>query len=540
MVSRALRARSAVALYASPALLAITLFTAYVPSLRAGFYGLDDVWLFRDNPFLDPPRLAGLKSIWFDFSVATRLLLGAEYLPVRDTASWLAVGASSMSATWLRFELLSLYVVAVLMFRAALLGSVRDRSVAELAAWLFALHPVHVESVAWLSGSKDVLALFFLSAGLAAYAWRRPSYGWSVPLLFALAYFSKSAAVVGPALLVISDLLASRKVATRVVVTTALLAVAATIIHLKIGASVQMVSAPYGGSRWATFWTMGTVWLRYLGIAVWPPALSLFHHVPVIAHPSATSVLGYALLVLWAAAGAATWRRGNPLVLAAFLLWIVPLAPVSQIVFPLQNQMADRYLLLSVAGPCLLFSAACAPRTIAPPRGPSRWQRVAGAVTATAAILALLFSTFTRSEVFADETRLYLDAFRKEPDHPGAAYQIGWLLESFARPAAAERWYRRALDAPSTQRARAMAASNLARILARRGDLAAAESVLETARRSFPDDPQLLGNLAEVVLRRGRDADARRLFDELVRRFPNYAPGRKRFELHYGSAAPTP
>lgn len=527
-------------LLASPALLAVTLVILYLPSLGAGFIGLDDNWLFRTNPFLNPPRLDGLERIWVDFSARTRLILGAEYLPVRDTASWLAVRASSLSPATLRCELLLLYVVAVLTFRSALLACVKSRAVAEVTAWLFALHPVHVESVAWLSGSKDVLSLLFVSAGLSTYARRARFYAWSVPLFLLLACLSKGVAVVAPALLLVTDLLASRKPEWRVVAVATLIALVAALVDVKVGASVGMVSAPYGGTHSATFWTMGTVSLRYLVVAVWPPALSLFHDVPVTSHASVKAALGYALLLGWGVAGLAALRRGSPSVLAAFLLWVIPLAPVSQLVFPLQNQMADRYLLLSVAAPCLLFSSACvgsarAERAYA---DWARWRpRAAVTFSVMAPMFALAISTFVRADVFGDEARLYLDAYRKEPGHPGAAYQIGWLLESMGQAGSAESWYRRAIATHSTQDARARAANNLARLLARRGAVAEAEEVLVATRRSFPRDPQSLGNLAEVVYQRGRGDEARRLFDELVRRFPDYAPGRRRYEAHYGARA---
>src|SRR5205085_8020311 len=122
--------------------------------------------------------------------------LGAEYLPVRDTLVWLELRLFGPSAFALRAVSLLLYLAAALLLRAYLRRAIPDAAVAETSAWLFALHPVHAESVAWLAGQKDLVALLLVAAALLVYAKDRRL--WAAPLLLLAAMFGKSVAVAAP------------------------------------------------------------------------------------------------------------------------------------------------------------------------------------------------------------------------------------------------------------------------------------------------------------------------------------------------------
>src|SRR4029453_696592 len=106
-----------------------------------------DDWLIRDNWMLH--GRSALVRIWTDLGSDARYALGAEYLPVRDTLAWFEMLAFGPSAFGFRTVSLLLYVGATLPLRASLRRAL-PAPIAEPAAWLFALHPVHAESVAWL------------------------------------------------------------------------------------------------------------------------------------------------------------------------------------------------------------------------------------------------------------------------------------------------------------------------------------------------------------------------------------------------------
>src|SRR5687767_7833773 len=140
--------------------------------MTAGFLIIDDPWLIAQNPFLQAPSLDGLVAIWTDLSLKTRQALGTEYLPVRDTSHWLEAMLVGIHAPFMHVVNILIYAAAVVLLFVATKPAF-NRVLPSLAAIsLFALHPLHAESVAWLAGRKDVLALFFVAGALYAHTHR--------------------------------------------------------------------------------------------------------------------------------------------------------------------------------------------------------------------------------------------------------------------------------------------------------------------------------------------------------------------------------
>ena len=193
------------------------------------------------------------------------------------------------------------------------------------------------------------------------------------------------------------------------------------------------------------------------------------------------------------------------------------------VIVPFQTLIADRYLVLSVMAPSLLVGAAAtlAPRYLLP---------AAGVLTA-----ALAAATAQRASLFSDSVRLFSEATNETTRNPAAPYQLGQALEAAGDDEAAIAAYRSVLTrAPGREETARRATNNLAKLLARRGNSEAAERVLRRGRALWPDDPQVMGNHAEVLARLGRAEPARRLFEELVRRFPDYEWGVRKYRERYG------
>ncbi len=507
----------------------VAVLVVYAPSLRGGFLAYDDPWLIDQNPVLRDPSLQHLAWIWSDFTRAGRLALGAEYLPVRDTSVWLESLLHGLEPHIMRCVSLAAYLAALAFLRSALQRAWGKSLRAELALLVFALHPLHVESVAWLAGRKDVLALLFVSAALFVHAGQSRLRPLWVPALLLLAHFSKAQSTVAVGLLLAHDVLAARKPDWRVYTGAGAAAVLAALVHTHVGQLVGITTELAGGSRSHALFTFGEILARYLRMLVWPTHLSLAYEVPARTQLTLVSALGFGLVLALLGFGLRLWRRHKtPVPLAAWLWLIVPLVPVSQVLFPLQNRMADRYLIFSIMAVALLSTCALARALLVAPR--------LATIVTCGLLLALATATFRRSWLFGDSALLFADATAKTTHDARAPYLLGNTLEGRGDTAGAERAYREVLRRSATANESARrATNNLSRLYARQGRNPEAQVLLLRGRALWPRDPKILYNLSVVTARRGEAAEAARLVDELRRRFPSYRPGQYSPEDFYSA-----
>ena len=183
-------------------LLVVATLLAYLPALRAGTIW-DDDWYLTENPYLDD--LAGLGRLWIPGSTP-------QYYPAVFTTFWIekhlwGVAPAGYHLVNVALHALNAVLVSRLAKRLALPG-------AWLLGALFALHPVHVESVAWISERKNVLSgLFYLLAALAYLRFepakgngvvaRRMGWYSAAFALFVLALLAKSVTCSLPAALIL-------------------------------------------------------------------------------------------------------------------------------------------------------------------------------------------------------------------------------------------------------------------------------------------------------------------------------------------------
>lgn len=422
------------------AALAAAVVASYAGSLDAGFLNYDDDWLIERNwilggaadPALDSPErsesrsaLSILGTIWGDRSRETRLTLGAEYLPIRDTVVWLQLTAFGPNAPAMRVVSLLLYLAAALAMRRWLHGFVgrvlgpnrNGEFVAETSAWLFALHPVHVESVAWLAGQKDVLCLWFTALALLAYSDSRPRARWLAVVAGVAASLSKGPAVVLPLLLVATDLAQSRKIDWTVIGFSACAAAGIAGVQTSVGSTVGLFAPVHGGSRLATLATMGPVMWQYLGLSFGIVQPNIVEEVAIRSAADPWAWMAWAPLAGGVAATVWAARRGQRLPPFALGWFAIALAPVSQVVFPLQHLIADRYLFVAVLGPCLVVAWGLGEWRA---RGRARWPLAVAVALCAAATLGTAY----RTVLFGDSLLLWMDATRRTERSPAGPYQL--------------------------------------------------------------------------------------------------------------------
>jgi len=486
---------------ALPWAFAILLFVVYLSSLSSGFLVSDDPWLVEQSARVSLSSNFDIWNIFTDFSTATRQALGGEYLPLRDLSLSIESAVVGLVPNRMRIDNLLLYIGAILLLRTALLDTLGRKWTTELCVALFAFHPVHVESVAWISGRKDVLALVFVMAML--WSWCKEegrSLGWTLTF-YVCALLSKSMSVFALALLPIFDLVAQRRFAWRSLVLLLVPAVVIMPIHWRVAALAHAGPGFPGGSRFAAAATMGPVFWRYLECCLNPTALSVVHDVPTRTAFNLAGFTAWATAIFTGLAAARSWWRDEePAWLAAWLTFFVPLIPVSQLLLPTQTRMADRFLWLSVLSLCWLMALLM-----------RKLERV-GLIAGFSLLVLFGAGTAWRAGLFADSISLFGDATQKAQLSTTAPFLLGYAWEQRKNENAARSAYQEVLRRNSLDDNTRAATNNLARLEVRRGALAQAETILRKGITQYPEDGKMRDTLIKVLFREGKVDEARHLF----------------------------
>ncbi len=507
--------------------LALALVLLYAQTVGFGIVGRDDPWLLRDNGLLQQPAWASVQAVFFDLSAATRYRLGAEYLPLRDLSVMLDFSLFGMR--WGAHHAMNvlLYALACAILALALGRWLRDRALALAIATLWAVHPLHVESATWLSERKGLLAALFAFTCLAAFQRFCERGGVGRWLLVALtllaALWSKGLAlafigVLGLFAWILPVPGAPRRRSWLGLAALIPVAAAAFVPIWIAGSRLAMVGEQHGGGVGAAAAMMLQIHARYLWRALLGGPLGPVYDTPAgLTHPTLFALGLAAMLALSALAMSGLWRYRCPrevidqktgpptqaLLGLAAGLWLGMLLPVSQLLLPLQNAMADRYLLLPSLGVCVAAGALLWRIE----RIRLRWALI-GALVISAALLSLLQ---TRS--WSSDEALYRQALTAHPRHVPSMLALSRLASQRGQPLEAKRWLARATTiAPKSEAVlvrRAFAAL-------RRGDRADAIRAFRRA-ASQPRADRARANLALLLSRQERHAEALRYAESAVK-----------------------
>jgi cytochrome c-type biogenesis protein CcmH/NrfG len=392
-------------------------------------------------------------------------------------------------------------------------------------AGLFAVHPAHVESVAWIAERKDLLsACLWLATTWAYVKWvQRPStprYG-AVVVLFALGLMAKPMLVTLPFALLLLDVWPLERVTVtwrrRVTEKLPLIALAVvssgiTLMVQKSGNAVSTLDLVSIADRFAN---AVVSYGRYLRMLAWPVDLALFY--PYVTKlPGAlvalTSVVLAALTVL-------AWRtrRSQPYLLVGWLWFLGTLVPVIGFVQIGVQALADRYTYIPYIG---LFVAIV--------WGAEHWAtrlRVTPGVLRTAGaglVAALALVAHAQAATWTNTETVWRRALDVTTDNAHAANSLGVVYGRAGRPAEAAAEFQEALRLKPTLADGKDVYPNLGRALMAQGKAAEAIPYLERARALNPERADLCHELAlaymGVVLAASRRIDeARAAFAEAAR-----------------------
>ena len=382
-------------------------------SIHNGYIHIDTPWLVINNPILATGSAAHLPTIFTDFSFSTRTTLGAEYLPIRDISVLLDFYLFGDNWHWHHFTNLLLYMGSCLVLLAIFAELLGKTTTAWLITMLFCVHPTHLESVSWLASRKDVLSLLFLLLGILSYLRLKNGLIWAT-VLGGLAYWSKNTAIMLPPLLVMISVLHHRENPFRIrwvlqwIPMAVLFSIGLT-ISMRVGDTVGMLAQYRGETIWDNITIMARVWSQYLQQLSFPTNLSIYYAEPLSENnPKTFSGIVFMLAII--TGPLFLWKRNAPAAIG--LIWIgLGLLPVSQI-FPIQNLIADRYLLLPSAGFLLTLGALWNRRT----------SSILGISLALLALILWTSITIKRIPLWHNSINLFEDAIAKDPLEPR-----GWV-----------------------------------------------------------------------------------------------------------------
>lgn len=414
-------------------LLVLATLAVYWQVRDFGFVMLDDTVYVSGNPRV----LYGLscESVTWAF--------GTTYASNWHPLTWISLMTDAQigraDAAVYHATNVALHIVNTLLLFAFLSLSTGHRWRAAAVAALFALHPLHVESVAWVTERKDVLSTMFWLLTMLAYMWYVRHRGIGryllVAGLFALGLMAKPMLVSLPLVLLLLDIWPLRRVAGSpkpraenpetaesrscpvlplVVEKIPLFAMAAascvvTLIAQAQGGSVQSTKLLPMGVRIAN---AAVAYVHYIGKALWPTELSALY-----AHPERSlpvwQVLGASLLVLLATALAIRAMRTRPYVTVGWLWYLVTLIPVIGLVQVGVQAWADRYTYVPLIGLFVVVAWGLPDILILPDR---RWTSRALTAVACVVLTGLGAASYVQAGYWRSSVSLARRAVAVEPD----------------------------------------------------------------------------------------------------------------------------
>ena len=495
--------------------LAILTIIAYWPTFHCGFIWDDDSYVTQ-NLLLH--NLDGLARIWIPYQTP-------QYYPAVFTSFWIEYQLWELNPRGYHIVNVLLHIInALLVWRLSIVlrlpGGVAG---GWLISAVFALHPVHAESVAWITERKNVLsAMFYLAAALSYLRFEaiRTSKSTSKPFqetagwygmsltLFILALLSKTVTCSLPAALILMMLFQRRPMTFRRLLPLAPMFA----IGLLLALNTAAIERSHVGAEGAEFdfsiadrfliASRALLFYPFKLITAWP-VMFIYPRWPI----DAGSVVSYwPVLLVMAIAALAIWLylrgwRGVPLALAYYAGTIFPALGFVNI-YPMRfSYVADHFVYLASLG--IIAGAVGAALHIAPDR--SRIVSLAISVVILPALLAL---THRQSRTYFDRESVFRDTLSKNNDAWMPHNNLGALL-IVRDPVEAEHHFREALRIkPDHHPAR----SNLAEALSRQGRNAEALAEIQTVIRQLEDkvrkasaekpgfmasDYQMLGNLQQ-------------------------------------------
>ena len=497
-------------------LLALVTLVIYLPVLRDGFVNYDDEdYVISNSVVKNGLTLAGVKWAFTTFH-------SANWHPVTWLSHMTDCELFGLNPAAHHFVNALIHSVNAALLFILLLRLTSLIWPSLIVAALFAWHPLHVESVAWISERKDVLSTFFALLTLLSYAKyvrenRRPGF-WFALLFFALGLMSKPMLVTLPFVLLLLDFWplqrfnhsTSQRLLIEKIPFFALTAISCIVTFFaqraeavrtlkEISLTLRLENAAASAAA-------------YLAQIFWPSKLAVFYPMPDKITPTAIFISAMILILISALAWLA--RKKIPCLITGWLWFLGTLVPVIGLVKVGDAAHADRYTYFPAIG---IFLAVVF----------GIWnllkQLHAQKVFTAASLLALvacMILTEYQLQFWRDSETLFRRAIAVTQNNATAHVNLGSALQAGGKSSEAIAEYREALRLDPKQ---FEADSNLGKLLFEQNNFADALPYCELAVRLKPDRATLRNNLGLTLAALGRYDEALAQFAEAARLDGTYA-----------------
>jgi tetratricopeptide (TPR) repeat protein len=414
------------------------------------------------------------------------------------------------------FTNIVLHTIAVVLLFLVLLQMTGALWRSAFVAAVFAIHPLRVESVAWISERKDVLsALFFmLTVSLYVRYVRYSSVGRYLAVVssFALGLMCKPTLVTVPLVLLLLDYWPLKRFAgessTRrlILEKIPLFALSAAVAGATLWAHEKSIIHI---ERLPFMWRLGNgliTCLIYIKQMIWPARLAVFYPHPGHTLPVWEIVLAVVILLL-ASAGAITLRRKRPYFVTGWFWYLVMLLPVIGFIQVGSQGHADRYTYLSQIGLYILLAWASTDALAS-----SLQRRIVG-VEASVAIIVLAWCAHIQASYWRNGEMLWSHAIAVTSENFIAHDGLGQFLLDHGRLDEAIDQFQIALNIDPKY---PMARTNLGIALAKKGRIDEAIANLQTVLENYPNDAKARYNLGTALLKKGDSPSAITAFEKAL------------------------